>query len=176
MGVGERDVSFVHQRQYSSKHRVINTTTDIGEEEMRQDAESVISNSSMRWWRIVSDFLHHFDSSTTRSGACFITTVSEYLDGNTSTIINNSMELTLINTLAQYGIAFLVLGIMIRYFMIQLSKQEARNIEMHDRFIALQDKSFETQMKLAWSVDKLSERIDRLASGVKCVNYAPRGE
>lgn len=33
--------------------------------------------------------------------------------------------------------------------MIQLSKQETRNIEMHDRFIALQDKSFETQMKLA---------------------------
>jgi len=84
------------------------------------------------------------------------------------------MELTIINALAQYGIWFLVLWIMIRYFMIQLSKQEARNIEMHDRFIALQDKSFETQMKLAWSVDKLSERIDRLASGVKCVNF--RGE
>lgn len=122
MDAEESDASSVLRKLSFLKRRVINMITDIGDEGMKRDAESVISNSSLPWWETVNVFLHHFDSSITHSGVCSTTTVSECSDGNTSTITNNIMDplITIIPTIlkewASYALLVGVLYWLFKYY------------------------------------------------------------
>lgn len=103
MGVEENDASFVHQRPYSSKHRVISTITDIGVGEMRKDALSAMRNSSLRWCETVKESRHHFDLFIMLSGVFSTITVSDSLDENISTITHKYGTNIPSNPLSKWG-------------------------------------------------------------------------
>ena len=91
------------------------------------------------------------------------------------------MDTTILSTLSQYGIGIFVMGFMLRYFMLELKeerkenrdyleRQENRNIAIYDKFALMQQISIEHQEKTNWMLAQMSDRINALSNGVKCVN------
>lgn len=84
---------------------------------------------------------------------------------------------TLLQWLTQYGIGIAVLLFFVRYLISYVEKNDKRNTELFERMFSRDEKNHEMQAKLCSSIEKMSERIDRLWNSVKCINYNPsKGE